>query len=316
MTHRYRSALLAAALAAGLLAGCSGQSEKLKLATGPQGGTWYPLGGALKNVIEMQLGDVSVQVLPGGGIANVMAVDSGKADIALANSVSTVDAINGQPPFDAKATRVCNVATLYPQYFQVVTLADAGIDTPTDLKGKALATQPKGNTGEAMTAHLLQAYGLGYDDLSRVNYGSYTDSVGMMKDGNAQVFTLGTAIPAGAVMDLASARTIKLLDIPDDGLMQMKTLNPGYQRIVIPAGTYPEQTRDVATIGYATHIIVRCDLADRFVTGVLDGVHSSLGDLASVAKAIDKATARSMAEDIGVPMHPAAARWYADKGAG
>jgi hypothetical protein len=316
VTHRYRSALLAAALAAGLLAGCSGQSEKLKLATGPQGGTWYPLGGALKNVIEMQLGDVSVQVLPGGGIANVMAVDSGKADIALANSVSTVDAINGQPPFDAKATRVCNVATLYPQYFQVVTLADAGIDTPTDLKGKALATQPKGNTGEAMTAHLLQAYGLGYDDLSRVNYGSYTDSVGMMKDGNAQVFTLGTAIPAGAVMDLASARTIKLLDIPDDGLMQMKTLNPGYQRIVIPAGTYPEQTRDVATIGYATHIIVRCALADRFVTGVLDGVHGSLGDLASVAKAIDKATARSMAEDIGVPMHPAAARWYADKGAG
>jgi TRAP transporter TAXI family solute receptor len=314
VTHRYRSALLATALAAGILAGCSGQSEKLKLATGPQGGTWYPLGGALKNVIEKQLGDVSIQVLPGGGIANVLAVDSGKADIALANSVSTVDAINGQPPFEAKATHVCNLATLYPQYFQVVTLADAGIDTPADLKGKTLATQPKGNTGEAMTAHLLKAYGLSYDDLSRVNYGSYTDSVGMMKDGNAQVFTLGTAIPAGAVMDLASARTVKLLDIPDDGLARMKTLNQGYQRIVIPAGTYPEQTRDVATIGYATHIIVRCDLPDRVVAGVLDGVYGSRTDLAAVAKAMVKATLRSMAEDIGVPMHPAAARWYQDKG--
>lgn len=313
---RSRSALTLAVLLAGLLAGCSGQSEKIKLATGPQGGTWYPLGGALKNVIEKQLSDVSVQVLPGGGIANVKAVDSGQADMALANSVSTVDGINGQPPFAARAAHVCNVATLYPQYFQVVTLADAGIDSPVDLKGKALATQPRGNTGEAMTAHLLKAYGMSYDDLSRVNYGSYTDSVGLMKDGNAQVFTLGTAIPAGAVMDLASARKVKLLDILDDGLAQMKLLNPGYQRIVIPAGTYPEQSADVATIGYATHIIVRCDLADRFVTGVLEGIYTSIKDLASVAKAIDKATAQSMAEDIGVPMHPAAARWYQDKGAG
>lgn len=316
MTWRSCLWLLAGVFAAALSLGCSGRSETLKLASGPQGGAWYPLAGALKNVIEKQLTDVSVQVLPGGGVANVKSVEAGKAHLALANSVSTVDAVNGQPPFDAKAIHVCNVATLYPQYFQVVALSDAGIDAPGDLKGKALATQPKGNTGEAMTAHLLEAYGMSYADLTRVSFGSYTDSVGLMKDGNAQVFTLGTAIPSGAVMDLASARAVKLVDVPDDGLAKMKTLNPGYQRIVIPAGTYPEQARDVATIGYATHIVARCDLAERIVAGVLDGIYGNLGDLAAVAKAIRKATTQSMAEDIGVPMHPAAIRWYEEKRSG
>ncbi len=68
--------------------------------TGPQGGSWYPMGGAIKNVVDAAMPDSSVQVMPGAGIANVKAIEAGKADLAFANSVSTVDAINGQPPFE------------------------------------------------------------------------------------------------------------------------------------------------------------------------------------------------------------------------
>jgi hypothetical protein len=103
-----------------------------------------------------------------------------------------------------------------------------------------------------------------------VNYGSYNDSVTLMKDGNAHVYTLGTSVPAGSVMDLASARNITLLDIPDDGLERMRAINAGYQRMRIPAGTYPGQTRDVLTIGYATHLVARCDLDDELVADILD----------------------------------------------
>ena len=74
--------------------------------------------------------------MPGAGIANVKAVEAGKADIAFANSVSTVDAINGNPPFDEKATNVCNLATLYPQYFQIVTTEGSGVESLDQLKGQ------------------------------------------------------------------------------------------------------------------------------------------------------------------------------------
>ncbi len=311
MHRRVSMLLFATALLACLSAGCAERSDRLKLAAGPQGGTWYPLAGALKNLLERRVDGLWVQVLPGGGVANAKAVEIGRADIAMANSVSTVDAINGVAPFTARATHVCNLATLYPQYFQAVTLADSDIRTPADFRGRSLATQPKGNTGEAITLQLLQAYGMGYEDLRRLNTGNYTDSVSLMKDGNADIFTLGTSVPSGAVMDLASARSIRLVPVPDDALARMREMNAGYLRIVIPSGTYPGQAEPVPTIGYATHVIVGCDLPDAIVVEILEGLVASMDDLASIAKAMKDTTVASMGADIGVPMHPAATRWYA-----
>jgi len=309
--------VVARVVAAGLMTiglGVSAQAADLKLMTGPQGGSWYPLGGAIKNIVEKAVPGTSMQILPGAGIANVKAVDGGKADLGFANSVSTVDAINGKPPFDEKATNVCNVATLYPQYFQVVANASSGIKSPADVKGKALTTQKKGNTGEAITEHLLTAYGLTYDDLSRVSYGSYTDSVNQLKDGNADWFTLGTTVPAGAIMDLASARDITIVPVPDDGLAKMKEINPGYQRIIVPAGSYPGQTADVPTIGYSTHIIARCDLDEQVVYDVVKNMLANVSDLASIAKAVGKADAKAMAVETGVPMHKGATKFYKEQG--
>ncbi|HEX6110950.1 MAG TPA: TAXI family TRAP transporter solute-binding subunit [Geminicoccaceae bacterium] len=310
--HTWLSSAVCAAVA---LSAATAAAENLRLMTGPQGGSWYPMGGAIKNVVEAAVPDTSLQVLPGAGIANVKAIDAGKADIAFANSVSTVDAINGNPPFEQATTNVCHLATLYPQYFQVVTTADTGIESLDQMKGRELTTQPAGNTGEAITAHLVQAAGLTYDDLGGVDFVPYNDSVALLKDGNSEVFTLGTTVPASAIMDLASARDIRLLEIDDEMLAKMQAMNPGYQRIEIPAGSYPGQDEAVPTIGYATHLVVRCDLPDETVTGILEQIVDNQQDLASVASAIGDTTIEQMAADIGVPFHPAAEQFFKDKGA-
>ncbi len=312
MRHAWLAPAMTLAVALGSAAAAA---DNLRLMTGPQGGSWYPMGGAIKNVVEAALPETTLQVMPGAGIANVKAVQAGKADVAFANSVSTVDAINGKPPFEDKADNVCNLATLYPQYFQIVTTADSGIESLDQLKGHGLTTQPTGNTGEAITAHLVQAEGLSYDDLDGVDFVSYNDSVSLLKDGNSEVFTLGTTVPASAIMDLASARDIKLLPVDDALLAKMQELNPGYKRIEIPAGSYPGQDAAVPTIGYATHLIARCDLPDATVTGMLEQIVDHQQDLAAVAKAIGSTTPEQMGADIGVPMHPAAAKFWKDKGA-
>jgi TRAP transporter TAXI family solute receptor len=316
MQRSRREVLFGSAVAAAVVGvSFSAAAENLRFMTGPQGGSWYPMGGAIKNVVEAALPDTSLQVMPGAGIANVKAIEAGKADIAFANSVSTVDAINGKPPFDEQAENVCNLATLYPQYFQIVTTADTGIEALDQLKGRGLTTQPTGNTGEAITAHLVEAAGLSYDDLAGVDFVSYNDSVALLKDGNSEVFTLGTTVPASAIMDLASARDIKLLEVDDAILAKMQELNPGYQRIEIPAGTYPGQDEAVPTIGYATHLIARCDLPAETVTGILEQMVGNQQDLAAVAKAIGDTSQEQMAADIGVPMHEAAAQFWQEKGA-
>ncbi|MEZ5729097.1 MAG: TAXI family TRAP transporter solute-binding subunit [Burkholderiaceae bacterium] len=206
------------------------------------------------------------------------------------------------------------MATLYPQYFQIVTNADSGIKSLADIKGKSIAVQPKGNTAEFISQQALGVYGLKYGDASRVSYVSYTDAVSLMKDNNAQLFTLGTTVPASAIMDLASARDIRVLGISDDKFQAMRKLNPGYTKLTIPAGSYPKQSADVQTIGYATHVIARCNLDEKVVYSVLKGMMANKADLVAIAKAMGKTTPKMMAEDIGVPLHKGAARFYKEAG--
>lgn len=311
MTSNVKTLGLASVLA--LTVVTAAPAQELKLMTGPQGGVWVPLGGQLKDIWEKAIGgNLSVQSLPGAGVANVRGIEEGKADIGFGNSISTVDAIAGNEPFKKPHANVCNVATLYPQYFQVVVRADAGINSVKDLKGKGVTTQPRGNTGEAITGHLLKVNGLSYND-AKMSFVSYTDSVSQVQDGHAVAFTLGTTIPSGAVMDLASARDIKLLDLTEH-LDAMRKINPGYTLVAVPKNTYPKQDKDVNVIGYATHIVVSCKLPDDLVYKMTKAMADNVANMAAVNKAMTGLTPKAMAEDIGVPLHPGAAKFYKEAG--
>lgn len=293
------------------LAGAASATD-LKMMTGPQGGSWIPLGGQLKDMWEKAIPGLKVQVLPGAGIANVRGVDEGKADIGFGNSISTVDGVHGKKPFPRAATNVCNIATLYPQYYQLVVSADSGINSIADLKGKAITTQQRGNTGELITRQILGVNGVTYDDV-KVSFVGYSDSVNQMKDGHAVAFGLGTQVPAGAVMDLASARPIKLLD-QSSSFAGMKKLNSGYTLVTIKKESYPGQTSDVKVIGYATHIFASCKLPVDQVYAMTKAVMANTANLASIAKAVGKQQMADFAADIGVPFHPGAAKFYKEHG--
>ena len=308
-----RSVVLSMAAAVGL-ASAAGAAE-VRLMTGPQAGIWVPLGGQLKDVWEKSIPGLQVQAMPGAGIANVRGIEEGKAEIGFANTISTADAIagTGEPPLDKKHGKVCNVATLYPQYFQMVANADAGINTLKDLRGKGFATQVKGNTGELISRHVLKVSGMTYSDVKASFTNSYTDSVEQMKDNRVHVFALGTAIPASSIMDLASAREIRLIDMA--GIYEdMRKINPAYKLVTVPKGTYPKQDKDVQVIGYYTHIIAACSLPEEMIYKVTSGFMASKDAMAAVYKELGQLTPQIMSQDIGVPFHPGAAKWYKEQG--
>lgn len=299
-------------LAATAMLSLPAMAAEMRLMTGPQGGVWVPLGGQLKDLWEKAVPGLSVQALPGAGIANVRAIEENKAEVGFGNSISTVDGLAGNAPFPKKHDNICNVASLYPQYFQMLVPVDSGIKTVKDLKGKAITTQPRGNTGELITGQLLKVHGMSYSDV-KISFVSYTDSVEQVKDGHAQAFSLGTAIPSGAVMDLASARDVRLLDLSAD-LDGMRKLNPGYTLVTVPKGTYPKQGEDVKVIGYATHIVASCKLPAEQVYAMTKAIADNVPALAATSKALAGLTPQLMAEDVGVPFHPGAAKFYKEAG--
>jgi TRAP transporter TAXI family solute receptor len=311
-----RTGVIAAAIVAAAFGFSGGlRAAEVRLMTGPQAGFWVPLGGQLKDAWEKAIPDLKVQALPGAGIANVRAIQEGKAEVGFANTISTADAVagTGEAPLDKKHDKVCNVATLYPQYFQLVVTADSGINTLKDLKGKGVATQVKGNTGELITRHVLKVVGLTYNDVKASFTNSYTDSVEQMKDNRMHAFGLGTGIPASSLMDLASARDMKLIDMSDI-YEPMRKINPAYKLVTIPKGTYPKQDKDVQVIGYYTHVIAACSLPEDTVYKMTAATFASKDNMASIYKELAKVAPDIMAQDIGVPFHPGAAKWYKEKG--
>jgi TRAP transporter TAXI family solute receptor len=303
-----RTLLTALAASAALAAPVAAQ--QLTFMTGPQGGVWVPLGGALKGMWEKAIPGLQVTAIPGAGIANVRGVDEDKAQIGIGNTITTVDGVAGRPPYPRKVTKVCNIASLYPQYFQVVVRTDAKINSIADLKGKSIVVQPKGNTAEVVTQDILVANGLNYSQLKVSFQASYTDAVDLVKDGHAHGMTLGTTVPSSAVMDLASARDVKLLPVTDEMVTAMRKTNRGYIKVTIPPNTYAKQEKPVDVIGYATHLVVACDLPEQLVYNMVKTMAANVNDMAAVNKAISGLTPKMMAEDIGVPFHPGAGKFY------
>jgi TRAP transporter TAXI family solute receptor len=285
-------------------------AQLIRIMSGPQGGSWYPLAGAIQGIVQKEIPGTNVQVAPGAGISNVLGLQNNKAEMGFGNSVSSYDGVQGNDPFKQKTDNVCQVATLYFQYFHVVALADTGMKSMGDAKGKALTTQQKGNTGEQMTRDLLRVYGLDYGKLSKVNFGSYTDSVEQLKDGHAQVFTLITTVPASSVMDLGSARKIAVVPVPDDKLKELQKINKGYDKRIIKAGSYPGQDKDIQTIGTWTHLMMRCSAPEDLVYKVTKALATNTENLGNVVSAVKGLTPKELAIDVGVPYHPGARKFY------
>lgn len=316
MKQTAKFALSAAALGAALLVAAPASAQQVTLMTGPQGGVWVPLGGALKGMWEKAIPGLQITAQPGAGVANVIGVEQGKAQIGFSNSSSAVDGAMGVPPFKQKTANVCQLANIYPQYFQVVATNSSNINSYADIKGKRLVAQSKGNTAEAITAAVLKLNGFDYSGLARMNFqASYTDAVSMMKDGHVDVFTLGTTAPASAVMDLASGRDIKLVPVDDKTMEGMRKMNAGYSKLIIKAGTYPKQDKDVPVIGYQTHLIVRCDMPENVVYQMVKTMAQNIPAMAAVNKAIGELTPKMMAADAGIPMHPGAIKYFKEVGA-
>ena len=88
------------------------QKFDLKLMTGPMGGSWYPLGGAIGEALQKEIPGVTVAVMPGGGVANVEGLEFGKCDLGFSNSSSAVDGLNGREPFKKKMENMRQLANL------------------------------------------------------------------------------------------------------------------------------------------------------------------------------------------------------------
>ena len=117
---------------------------------------------------------------------------------------------------DAQTDKPLFVANYYPNVWQLVVPASADIRKVTDLKGKAVALPPRGNTSLSEGWELvLRVNGMKLDDLGTKSYGSLTENAEAIR--NRQAFAMGwtTTVPASFMLDLGTSMKLRMLSVPD-----------------------------------------------------------------------------------------------------
>jgi TRAP transporter TAXI family solute receptor len=318
--RRLSRALAATLLAAAALAAPTSAQQKVNLvfSAGPTGGSWTPMAAATAEVVKRKFPELDIQVEPGAALVNMEKIRNDKADIAWSMSTVLSDARAGANTWKGKQTdKPLFVANYYPNVWQLVVPQGADIRTMADLKGKAVALPPRGNTSLAEGWELLlRLQGLKLDDLGTKSYGSLTENAEAIRNRQAVAMGWFTTVPAAFMLDLGTSLKLRLLSVPDDLIDKLRQVNPGFVRHVIPKGTYAQYgvDEDVVTVQSPTILIASAKTPPDVVYKITKAVVEGREDFARVTAAMKGVTAKQMADSVGMPVHPGAEKYFKEAG--
>jgi uncharacterized protein len=289
--------------------------QRIAIGTASTGGTWYPLGGGVANIINNHVKGYSASAHPSGAsIENIRAVVKKQNALALSMPDTAFQAYNGLEMFKGNAAKeLRGLMSTFPIDIQFYTLARNDIQTIKDLKGKKVAVGAPGSGTEAMARYVLQVYGLTYDDIDE-RFLSATETSEAIKDGNIDVgiVTLGT--PAPTLMDLCSQRDIRFLDIEPEVAEKINKEFPAYFPRIIPAGTYNKQDKPHHTLSWMGIFVVHADSSEAFAYDVVKAVFENKDELDKVHAQFKNITLENAVLGMPIPWHPGAEKFFREKG--
>jgi len=292
------------------------QPAVLNFYSGAPGGSWYPLAVAIGDVWQKNIPDLTITHSPGGGVANVIAVDKGDGDIGITTSVSVGDGLLGNPPFEKTMPNQRTLAGLYPSFLTIAVWKDSGIEKLEDLKGKRLSPGIKGYTSEALTKAVLAAVGLSYDDLKKVEFVADEDAANLMKDGHLDAMTdMSASVKDPSMVELSISREIRILEVPANVLSALQAKSPGLFSAVVPKGSYNGVDADVPIIASRMACIVNPAVDEDLVYQMARTLAENwVSDMQPVSKALAGVQPQDLANECGVEFHPGAAKYYREVG--
>ncbi|MCP5264837.1 MAG: TAXI family TRAP transporter solute-binding subunit [Burkholderiaceae bacterium] len=310
--------LLAAAIA-GLMGSSASADTFIRIASGPSGGSWYPLGAKMAEIFGGIKG-LAVSNGPGGGVGNVLDVNKKEAEIGWTYGHTAYDGFKGNAPVFKKANpNIRHLATLYPAALQTVVPAKSSIKSYGDLKDKNLSPGKAKWSGYAAVQMILGKYGFSVADVKKaggtIHHVGYTDSVSLMKDGHIDAFSALTSFPQASMLDLEFNPGVRFLGVDKpilDGIMKE---NPGFIRVTLDKSQYKSLgDAKVETLGAVTIMVINKDVPDDVAYQITKALWDNHAELVKVKKVWDSVKLQNALLGAAVPVHPGAKRFYDEKG--
>lgn len=310
-----RRTFAAAAIGVAALAPLAASAtEFINILTGGTSGVYYPIGVGLSQVYGSGIPDSKVQVqATKASVENLNLLQQGKGELALALGDSVKLAWEGDADagFSKPLDKLRGLAAIYPNYIQIVASKESGITSLADLKGKSLSVgAPKSGT-ELNARAIFAAAGMSYDDLGKVEYLPFAESVELIKNRQLDATLQSAGLGVASIKDLSSSLPVNVVAIPAD---VVGTLGAPYIEATIPAGTYDGQDADVPTTAVVNFLVTHEDVPEETVYQMTKLLFDNLPALVAAHSAAKQISLENALQGMPLPLHPGAERYYKEKG--
>jgi hypothetical protein len=319
--------VLAISLVMGMFSfGMSAEKQFVAIATGGTGGTYYPLGGALAQLLSDNVEGLTVITLTGNSSrANCNLISRGQVETAFSQANVTYWSYTGTGIYENEPilTNLRGIASLYPETIHIIATKASGIKTIEDLKGKKVGVGAP-NSGTAADAEIiLKAHGITFDDV-QVDFIDFNEVVQRLIDGQIDAGFTTTGYPTSSIINIATERDIILIPISAEKIKELVETIPYYGATVIPGGLYTGVDEDVPAL--ATPALWICDakLSPTLVYKMTKALWEHLGDVLEKVQFSDdfpsipaqgkNITLETALDGIGIPLHPGAELYYKEVG--
>lgn len=289
-------------------------SDFINILTGGTSGVYYPLGVAISNVFSKDIKGArpSVQSTK-ASVENLNLLQQGRGELAFTLGDTLIAAWEGdnEAGFPKKLDKLRGLTAIYPNFIQIVASKDSGIKTLQDLKGKRLSVgAPKSGT-ELNARAILDAAGLSYKDLGKVEYLPFAESVELIKNRQLDATLQSAGLGVASIRDLAASVPITVVPIPAD---VVEKAGVPFVKKTIPTNTYEGQTEPVETAAVVNSLVTREGVSDELAYQMIKSIYDDLSVLVAAHAAAKAIKLENAAQGMPIPLHPGAERYLKEKG--
>jgi len=309
------------ALASILAAGFAQAQERVffGIATGGTGGTYYPLGGMLAQVLSNNATVAGKKLAAtaetgNASVANAKLLGRGEIESAFVAADILDAAYRGVNQFqDGALKNLRALGALYPETVQLVVRADSGVTKFADLKGKSISSGSPGSGQWQLLGDLLEVHGLKREDVKE-DFSSFAQSVDKIKDGNLVASLITAGVPTASVVDLANATAIRIVPLVGPEIEALKKRQPYYASVTLEANTYKGQTEPVETLAVMAIWATHAGVSEEIAYAVTKAAYENTETLAKVHVQGKNIRPETALRSVSIPLHPGAERYYREKG--
>jgi uncharacterized protein len=308
--------LLIAASACLMMGAVSVQAQtNLSIATGGTGGTYYPLGGGLAELISSEIdGYKAVAEVTGASVENMGLIHRQDSDLAIALADTVHQAYYGGERFNGNKLNVLALASLYPNAIQIVALADSGITSLEDLKGKRVSVGAPGSGTEVNAKALLESNGMSFEDFD-VRSLNFNESADALRDGDIDAGFWSVGPPTSSIVSLATTRDIALVSLSKQEVANAREAVPVFAPYTLRAGIYEGLEAPTSSIGIPNVLTVNSAMSEDLAYKITKLLFEKVEALRAIHPAANDTTVEFSLESTPIPLHPGAVRYYEEIGA-